>query len=712
MYDEAEYIYQQFQTNFAEQKNKPFILYGIGNNTGKLLPKIADYNIVGLMDGKRKDGIIWEKKILDYDEVKKSGVKDIIIIARPAVIGVIYHRISEFCKENHIIVYDVNGRDLSQVYANQENDIPYFHLCYEDLKGEVEKHSIISFDIFDTLIMRKTLYPKDIFYIVEKKIDEAISFSFASLRISAEEELYKEGENPTIYDIYERIQKSTEISDAQKEQILNLELNTELEFLIPRKKMLELFNDIKEKKKIYLISDMYLTKDILMKILNKCGYEGYEDIFVSCEEGSSKNEGLFDIFREKVKGAEHGLHIGDNHIADIMSARKSGLDTFQVMSAQELLESSSYKKLLAADTGLMDHLAIGLFCEKAFNDPFILYNSKGKLNVKNDNEFVYLFIAPMIFYFVIWLIQKIRQMGCDFVLYTSRDSFLIQKICQMIIEKQRIHNFPDGVYFYTSRRSVSAATIWNETDIKTRTRIDFWGDIREMFKRRFDIEIEEQGKDVRVMDNSEIEFLIKKYEKEILEQSERERKNYISYILKTGINQYKRIALIDFVAVGTVQNGLEKLISGKEIQGFYFLKRQPGKKELDRDVKVESFYPSKGDFEIDSNIYHYYLFLELVLTSPEPTFHSVGDDGKMRFMDETRSKEHCKVIERLQDSIIDYANEFVRLYPDLEKEKINKEIPDIILGFLGKEYTILDIPEITRLTLADEFFSQTFNILE
>lgn len=712
MYDEAEYIYQQFQINFAQQKDKPLILYGIGNNTGKLLPKLMDYNIVGLMDGKRKDGIIWGKKILDYDEVKKLGVKGIIIIARPAVIGVIYHRISEFCKENHVIVYDVNGRDLSQVYVNQENDISYFHVCYGDLKGEVEKHSIISFDIFDTLVMRKTLYPKDIFCIVEKKIDEGINFSFASLRISTEEELYKEGKNPTIYDIYERIQKLTGISDAQKEQILNLELNTELEFLVPRKKMLELFNDIKRKKKIYLISDMYLTKDILMKILKKCGYEDYEDIFVSCEEGSSKREGLFDIFRKKVKGAEHGLHIGDNYIADIMSARESGFDTFQVMSAQELLESSSYKKLLVADTGLMDHLAIGLFCEKAFNDPFILYNSKGKLSVKNDEKFVYLFIAPMIFYFVIWLVQKIRQLGCDFVLYTSRDSFLIQKICQMIIKNQRIHNFPDGLYFYTSRRSVLAATIWNESNIKTRTRIDFWGDIQEMFRRRFDIEIEEQGKNVRVMDDSEIDFLIEKYKKEILGQSERERKNYISYILKAGINQYKRIALIDFVAVGTVQNGLEKLIPDKEIQGFYFLKRQPGKKELDRDVKAESFYPSRGDFEIDSNVYLYYLFLELVLTSLEPTFHSVCDDGKMRFMNETRSKKHCKVIKKLQNSIMNYADEFVRLYPDLEKENLNKEIPDIILGFLGKEYTTLNIPEITTLTLTDEFFSQTFNILE
>lgn len=711
MYDEAEYIYHQFQTHFAQKKNQPLILYGIGKNTGKLLPKIADYNIAGLMDGKRKEGSIWGKKILDCDNVKELGVKDIIIIARPAVIGVIYHRISEFCKNNQITVWDVNGRDLSQIYINQENDIPYFHMCFENLETEIEKHSIISFDIFDTLIMRKTLYPKDIFHIIEKKIGKDNNFSFAALRISAEEELNKERVNPTIFEIYERLQALSGISNIEKEQILNLEIETELEFLVPRKRMLELFEHIKEDKRIYLISDMYFTKDILMKILKKCGYEGYRDIYVSCEERCSKTEGLFDIFRKKVNNSQHCLHIGDNYMADIMSAMHAGLDAFQVMSAQELLESSSYKKLLLSDMGLMDRLATGLFCEKGFNDPFALSGTKGKMCVDDVEKFSYLFIAPMIFYFSVWLFQRIGRLHCDLILYSSRDSFLIRKICRMIKEKQQISGYPEDIYFYTSRRSILAATTWNEKDIRDRACFDFWGNVEELFRRRFDIEIEEQGRDVRTMDESEINILIKKYEKRILEQCKRERENYVSYILKTGISGHKKIALTDFVAVGTVQNGLEKLIPNKEVQGFYFLKRQPGKNELDRDVKAESFYPSKGDFEIDSNVYHYYLFLELVLTSQEATVHSFNDDGSVRFMEETRSEVHRNIVNQMQDSILNYVTEFVSLYPKIEAADMNREVPDIILGFLGKEYTALNMEEITSLSLTDEFFSQTFNIL-
>lgn len=711
MYDEAEYIYQQFQDNFADIKNRPIILYGIGNNTGKLLSKITEYNIVGLMDGKRKDGYIWGKRILGYKEVEKTDAKVIVIIARPAVIGVIYHRISEFCKKNQIIVYDINGRDLSKVYVNQENDIPYFHISYEDLEREIEKFDTISFDIFDTLIMRKTLYPRDVFHIIERKIGKQKQISFASLRILAEEELYRKGMNPNIYEIYERIQELSGISTQQRQEYLNLEISTEMEILVPRKKMLELFNSIKKRKKIYLISDMYLTKEILANILETCGYKDYEDIYVSCERRCSKAEGLFDIYSKDIKDTKHCLHIGDNRIADIMSAQRAGIAAFQVMSGQELLESSSYKQLLISESGLIDHLAIGLFCEQVFNNPFALYNTNGKPIVEDIEQFAYLYIAPVIFYFTIWLIQKIQQLKCDYILYTARDSYLIQKIFQLIKEHQCIGNLPDGVYFYTSRRAILAATTWNENDIRHRMHIEFWGDIKDLFKKRFDIEIEEQGHDVRSMTESQIEFFVKKYEKRVLEQCKQERKNYISYISKTGLNSHRKIALIDFIAVGKVQNGLEKLIPEKKIQGFYFLKRQANKGDLDRDIQVESFYPSKGDFEIDSNIYHYYLFLELILTSPEATFHSVCNDGRIRFMKETRSKEHRRIVRHLQQSVINYANEFTRLYPKLEKEMVDRKIPDIILGFLGKEYTDLNMKEITSLSLSDEFYNQSFNIL-
>lgn len=39
----------------------------------------------------------------------------------------------------------------------------------KELRDGIESHDIISFDIFDTLIMRKTLVPEDVFLILEDR---------------------------------------------------------------------------------------------------------------------------------------------------------------------------------------------------------------------------------------------------------------------------------------------------------------------------------------------------------------------------------------------------------------------------------------------------------------------------------------------------------------------------------------------------------------
>lgn len=719
MYDETEYIYQEFQKHFSAKKKEPVALYGLGKNTGELLGRIQSYNIAGLMDGKKKEGVKWGKPILDYEDVLKLNVKTIVVIARPAVIGVIYHRISDFCMNNGITVYDVNGNNLAEMYANQENDIPYFHKNIRDLEEEVKKHDIISFDVFDTLVMRKVLYPSDIFTIVEKKLNrnkDKLNFEFAALREEAERQLYDEKKNPNLDEIYDRLQQLSGIGEAYRNELLELEIATEMEFLVPRKRMLEFFNQIKEKKKIYLISDMYLSQKIIAKILQKCGYEGYEELYVSCEKRTSKRERLYDIYIQDRKKDGYAcsdcLHIGDNEAVDIRSAEEAGLDAFHIMSARELLEVSTYHKLLVPKLRFLDHLTIGLLCERAFQDPFVLYGTKGKLEINDLKDFTHILIAPAIFYFSVWLMQKVCQMQCDYILYPSRDAYLIEKMCKLICGSQSISRFPDGEYFYVSRRAVLAAAIWNENDILRVAKLDFDGSIAKLFQERFSLSIDEAARELKAGDDKELNNYLAKYKQDILTQSAKERDNYLGYIMSTGIAKHQTFAFIDFVSAGKIQNGLEKLLQEKEILGFYFLKRQPDRDEIDRKIKVESFFPSKGAFEIDLNVYKYYLFLEMVLTSPEPTFHSVADDGRMCFMKETRTSEHCNIVKEIQEGILEYTKEFAALYPNLLSECVCWNVPDMILGFLGQEYTMLNIQDVTSLVLTDEFYSQTFNIFQ
>lgn len=294
----------------------------------------------------------------------------------------------------------------------------------------------------------------------------------------------------------------------------------------------------------------------------------------------------------------------------------------------------------------------------------------------------------------------------------GRDAYLIEKLCDTIREGQQVEKFPAGEYFYASRRAVRAAALWGKEDIYRCAKSPFWGSVRQLVKKRFGVTIDIQAEEVPAGDTDKLKEYLDKYLKEILEQSGRERRNYIRYISGTGITEHRRIALIDFVAAGKIQNGLEKLAQEKEFLGFYFLRRNPDKNELDRDIEAESFFPSQGAYEIDFNVYIFYLFLEMVLTSPEATFHSVADNGELVFMEEARSREHCRIVERMQESILEYTREFSKLCPNLLDTQVNRQVPDAILGFLSKEYTSLDMQDVASMELTDEFLSQTYNIFQ
>lgn len=708
MYNQDEYIFEEFNNAFSSKKNEPIVIYGIGISTGKLLEKIPDYNIVGLMDGKKKSGSIWNKTIIDEEDVIKLGVKTIVIVARPAVLGMLYHRIKDFTFKYEIFVSDIHGTDLSIKYQSRECDLPFYHLNMDDMYNACASHSIVTFDIFDTLLIRKTLYPKDIFQLVEREMmkNESKINNFAIQRITAEEDLYKRGLNPNIYEIYDELQYITGVERKIINEYLELEIETEMKFIAPRKSMLEFFNNIKENKSIYLISDMYLTKDIIKKMLTKCGYEGYEDIYVSCEYNCTKTSGLYNVFLATDQNRRDCIHIGDNCVADGECARVSGIDTFEIMSMREMLENSAYNCILDKSTGLLDNLVIGLFCYKALDNPFVFCGNKGKLELADHRDIAYLFCAPVISYYTIWLMKEICREGCDYVLYPSRDAYIIQKMCNEIINNQKLTNYPDGEYFYTSRRALFAITVFERKDIEYVAKLEFHGNLRELFQERFGVAIKEDYE----LNEINIEKCITQYETQILYNCEKERNRYYKYVERLSIR--KKIGFIDFVAAGSVQNGLRKIIKNAEIQGFYFLKRNTDNYELENDIKVESFYKSQGDFQLDANVYKYYLFLELLLTSPEPTFHSFDEKLLPQFMKEVRSQEHLITVEEMQKEIVEYCKEISKLYPDLFCDEINIDVPDEMIGFLGKENSKIICEKVLSLILTDEYLSMKFNIFD
>lgn len=157
---------------------------------------------------------------------------------------------------------------------------------------------VVSFDIFDTLLERPCLQPKDIFYLINERIKDIPELSdvdFCKIRIDAEEKVGTHT-NPSFDDIWDWIRDTYHLSSIQIEKLKEAELEAEQTFLKQRKLVAEIYHyACKKKRKIIAVSDMYLPTLFLQNVLQRNGYTKIQSVYVSCEQKKTKREG--DLFK-------------------------------------------------------------------------------------------------------------------------------------------------------------------------------------------------------------------------------------------------------------------------------------------------------------------------------------------------------------------------------------------------------------------------------
>lgn len=159
----------------------------------------------------------------------------------------------------------------------------------ENIATEISDSTIkvVSFDIFDTLLLRPVLEPADTFRLLENKLNIP---NFHNMRTTAEAEARKHKsvyvQDITLNDIYDMYEKLFNVTKEEKERLLQEELKLEYTILYERKSAKYLYEKARaEEKRIIIISDMYLSKEFLDKVLKKNGYDGYSNLYVSSETG-------------------------------------------------------------------------------------------------------------------------------------------------------------------------------------------------------------------------------------------------------------------------------------------------------------------------------------------------------------------------------------------------------------------------------------------
>lgn len=321
---------------------------------------------------------------------------------------------------------------------------------------------VISFDVFDTLLLRPFSAPTDIFFFLGRKLG---IMDFKRIRIQQEllarrEHEKKYGNNEvTFAEIWERIEREVGVPAKTG---MKAELKAEEKFCFANPFMLDAFNSLKKQgKTIIAVSDMYLPSDFVKALLEKNGFTGIKKIYMSCEYGKSKSKGdLYDLVKRdisrsailsKSKGSLRGihtenslhrstalriLHIGDNEHSDVKKASEAGITPLYYPNVNAV-----GRKVRAYDMSpIIGGAYRGIVNARLFNGP---------KKYHPEYEYGYIYGGLLVLGYCSFIHRYCSLNGVDRILFLSRDGDIIKQVYDFLYPGENTQ------YTYISRSVVT-----------------------------------------------------------------------------------------------------------------------------------------------------------------------------------------------------------------------------------------------------------------
>lgn len=695
---------QDFDRFFSIYQGKRIAIYGTGQNARLIAEHISGYKIVGFISRDGTEGALSGQAILSVEEAVKMA--DIMIIAATASsTNIIYSRIKEIIPSG-MKVLDLYGKLLNGKEYYKEN--PYWKKNYERLCQEIEQHDVVSFDVFDTLIMRMVLRPEGIFEMVENQDGNAGQRKdFAKWRIEAERICTLEKIAPTLTDIYEVLEKKYHLDKKTAEQLKRLESEWENRCIIPRKAMVELYRyALSCGKKVYFTSDMYFSTDLIRGLLEQCGIKGGYELLVSCEAQASKQDGsLFEHLKAAV-GKGKLLHIGDHDNIDGEMAEKSGIDSFTILSAYDMLAASSFAGIFDCIQTRDDKNYLGYFASKMLNDPFALAGYMGKIHLSSYEDLA-LVIYPITMMFMDYIVENAKRYDC--IIFPSRDGFFLYQLYNRI--KTVKNDLPEAKYVYASRIALSRAAAKDEESfvvLLDKLFSDQTTNCKAYIQNQFDIELPEEydvpsRKLIEKWKKKELIEKLKHYHPQIVERLEKHRIRYLGYLDALRLKQYDSVAIVDVVSYGTQVYCLSQLLEEKidmialgttDIPNVY----------VDKGERVFSVYgninkKSNGAIYSCSNLSVLHLFLEMLYASTDGQFMGISENQTPTFQD--GSAYDKELITEVQRELIKIMEETTNC--GFHYQNFSRQFSLGMMQLLLHKYSSIDEGIVERFAFSDPY---------
>lgn len=538
------------------------------------------------------------------------------------------------------------------------------------LKSKIDQAKLVSFDVFDTLLFRKTNTPETVFDLVGKHFG---IHGFRKLRMDEQNEasrrayLAEQHPHANMDEIYEVLAEHTEIPVDWME-VKEYEMQLERDALVANQELLEIFRYAKAQgKRVVATSDMYLSAQFLQEVLQARGFGEIDHVYCSADEHKAKfNRDLFEVVAQKENlPYEDILHIGDKERDDGEYPGSYGMQTFVYYRDAEL------EKVKNAPSSDVDK---GLYK--------ILHDSKKGFWYNLGVEVG----GPIYMGLYRFLRQQINNSGQK-IYFLSRDGYNLYHIF-------KDQGFENIEYLYTSRRALTLACIreMNEEDIRTLPPYTYGQTVGEILDylcidRSKIRHLAQAGfssfEDViRTEEDKDAFRTLYRYDKDVfLERCALERENALRYLNSIGFLEQDAVCF-DCGWQGSSQDLIERFkraVGCHKDHFFVYFGIKNGEKsriQLHGRRYTTYLFDFYKNYSLQADIERNVVMYELFFSAPHESVYYYGADATVVFEQGDGDQEKAQMLEGIRDFMRE-GLDFVAKY-DVEYT------PEISVGHLSR----------------------------
>lgn len=545
---------------------------------------------------------------------------------------------------------------------------------------DIHHYQVVSFDIFDTLLMRTVDHSSNVFFFLKDELAFHKHFFLAPLfHLRAEAEnlarqlLYKAigSSEVNLSEIYAVFCKRNNLSLDLVPQFVAAEEDVERKLCYTNPFFMKLYQRaINAGKRVVIASDMYLHKSFLLHLLAEKGFPVTEkNLFVSSDLRVSKQDGaLFNKMLDALQAQpENVLHLGDHPVSDYKKPKEMGI--------------SAILHTHKASSNVMN----GFYSEKSVT---VQSYFRGMIRVERHATSLhedfwtwlgYRVFGPLTTGFCSWLNERFQADGIEQALFLLRDGELPYRVwnelypdhpsvkAALLPSSRRAFVFPAleispsfalpnflscikplPVRKYLERLKVSAKDL--ESEFK-----DFgFASLDEMIDARID------GKKLWNF------FYRPKVMKALLARSRQERGLAEAFFKQEGLFEKKRFAIIDLGRNGTIQKAMHLLL-GQQVQmphfkGYYLATQATFAHNAFPGIAHDAYLARMGSPEnVDQIIRSCYVFLEFVyssLTGSLVCFKRHDNQVEGVFQEPDKTDEQAIILKKIHEGTLRFAREF------------------------------------------------------